>query len=54
MEKNISYEEWIKCHKEDLAWVVEMAQNGINSTEGAGDHPANVFLYGLKCDIESI
>ena len=49
MDQN--FEKWLqKQNAEDLMWVIEMAKVGIRATEGAGDHPANVFLYGMECD----
>ena len=48
----ISYEQWIEGHASDLEWIVEMAYNGIRVTPDAGNHPANLVLYMLHCDVD--
>ncbi len=54
MNYNITYQEWLEWHAEDLEWIIEMAQNGINVTPDAGNHPRNLVLHMLACDVEFI
>ena len=49
----ITYKQWIEQHANDLAWIVEMAYNGIHVTPDAGNHPSNLVLYMLACDVDS-
>ncbi len=51
-EMEITYEQWIEQHANDLAWIVEMAYNGIRVTPDAGNHPANLVLHMLNCDVD--
>ncbi len=53
MDKN--FKEWISHRNiEDLMWVIEMAKAGVRATEGAGNHPSNVFLYDLECNCKEL
>ena len=53
MDKDFT--EWLSHMSiEDLMWVVEMANAGVRATEGAGNHPANVFLYDLECHCKEL
>ena len=48
----ITYEQWVEGHARDLAWIVEMAYNGRRVTPDAGNHPANLVLHMLECDVD--
>ncbi len=50
----ITYKQWIKQHANDLAWIVKMAYNGIRVTPDAGNHPANLVLHMLHCDVDNV
>ena len=52
IDEKMTYKEWLCWHAEDLKWIVEMAKNGIRMTPNAGDHPANLVLYMLDCDVQ--
>lgn len=54
INEKTTYKEWLLRHAEDLKWIVEMAQNGIRVTPDAGNHPANLLLYMLECDVKYI
>ncbi len=47
----MTYREWVIVHAKDLQWIVKMAHVGIKVTPGAGDHPANLVLHMLDCDV---
>lgn len=51
-KEELTYEQWLKWHAEDLKWIVKMAYNGIHVTPDAGNHPANLVLYMLACDVD--
>ena len=51
-KRKISYEEWVEGHAQDLSWIVEMAYNGVHVTPDAGNHPANLVLHMLTCDVD--
>ena len=51
-KREITYKQWIEQHVDDLTWIVKMAYNGIHVTPDAGNHPANLVLYMLQCDVD--
>lgn len=52
--KNETYKQWIEWNADAIKWIIDMAEAGIKVSPGAGDHPANVLLHGLKCQVNAV